>query len=158
MYRGLFKKKKGGIALGGIPADLFAIVLLAVVLLFFFVLFYAQGCTNENANAAASAELQTNIDSNLILLNYLRTPLVVEGVEVIMADSADLNFNPKYKDIVKDESDKIRRKGDNYIWCKNDCLRQRGVYGDPDADFKRVADSYYLPTIDYSIVEVEAYR
>jgi len=157
LFRGRFKKK-GGIALGSIPAELFAFAVLAVVLLFFFVLFYVQGCGNSNAASLTAVDLETKFDSDIVLLNYLRTPITVGGVDLAMADSVDFNFNPVYKDIIKGESDKIRRKGDNYIWCRKDCAGQRGSYADPDMDFVCVADSYYLPTINYSIVEVEAYR
>lgn len=149
MFKEVFKKKKGGLPLGATPADLFFLVVFVIVLLVFFILFSIKGCSISNANAASAQAVGDYLDSNVILLNYLRTPVLVDGVNLTMADSANLIYNPLYKEIIDKESKILKEKKiGSFAWCRIKCIRYLGI---PVA-------STYLPSINFSLVEVEMHK
>lgn len=89
--------KKAQLQIPGAIVDFYAIITFVLVMLVFLLLFMIRGC---NAKNVVSAEIQSSVadvDSNLVLLNYLRTPVVVDGTEMTMADlivlyKSDLKF------------------------------------------------------------------
>jgi hypothetical protein len=96
------QNKKAQLQIPGAIVDFYAIIAFVLVILIFILLFFIRGCTSENRT---SAEIQVgveNIDGNRIMLNYLRTPVIVDGNEMTMADlivlyKSDSNFRPRLR-------------------------------------------------------------
>jgi len=88
--------KKASVQIPMTPADLIAIIAWIVVIVVFFILFQLQGC-----NAGYKREIKSSsgiINADTILMNYLRTPTILNQQEIIVADLIIWSIN-EYGDI-----------------------------------------------------------
>ncbi len=76
--------KKGVFYAEAIP-QFFSYLGLILVLLIFFTLFNAKGCTKQGIEQKISSEL-SNLDVDVVVLNYLKTPVEVNGSPMTIAD------------------------------------------------------------------------
>ncbi|MBW2966387.1 hypothetical protein KY342_04760 [Candidatus Woesearchaeota archaeon] len=79
-------RKKAQLQIPGAIVDIYAIIGFVLVLLVFILLFQIQGCGSKNRAKAEITSRAEKIDANLVLLNYLRTPVNVDGIDMDMAD------------------------------------------------------------------------
>ena len=87
------KNKKALLGVPGSIADIYAIVGFVLVLIIFIFLFQIQGC---NSKERVKAEIQSkaeSINTNMVLLNYLRTPVIVDGQKMDIADLISLYYS-----------------------------------------------------------------
>ncbi len=105
------KSKKAQLQVGFTPADFYIMLTWAGIILVFIVLFQIQGCQAEYKREIESAS--SEITSNTRLLNYLRTPITVEGKEMNLADLIVLWHadKAKYQAILEKEGKAIVNNG-----------------------------------------------
>lgn len=80
----IYKNKKGDYFIDVVP-QFFSYITLILVLLIFFVLFGIKGCGDKSAEQKIQGEI-SNLDANIILLNYLRTSIEIENSTMTIAD------------------------------------------------------------------------
>ena len=74
-------RKKAQLQIPGAIVDIYAIIGFVLVLLVFILLFQIQGCTSRNEAKAEILSKAEGLDANLVLLNYLRSSLMIEEKE-----------------------------------------------------------------------------
>jgi hypothetical protein len=73
--------------------DMFSIIAFILVTVIFFMLFsFGKGDVKEQINSASNI-----VSSNIVLLNYLRTPVVVDNINMTMSDLIVLWYYDKDK-------------------------------------------------------------
>jgi hypothetical protein len=102
------KGKKASIELGGSFVDFWAYIVWVLVILVFVLLFAFQGCTGDAAENKKLEEAKSNLEPNIILMNYLRTPIIVQGKNMSIADLIVIRINNRnYDQQLRQESEKI---------------------------------------------------
>jgi len=95
-----YKNKKASFY-AEVIAQFFSYIVLVLVLIIFFVLFNAKGCTRSDIKQDISSEI-IDIDSETLLLNYLRTPIEVNKEKMTFADLIVISYmNNNYDDLEK---------------------------------------------------------
>jgi len=102
-----FKGKKAGI-LGSSISNFWAYIMFVFVVIIFFIFFnIQQGKVVQNRISGLDSEANADI----ILLNYLRTPIIDEGQEKIYADFlVESLVNPRDGNTFSDEVDETTKK------------------------------------------------
>ena len=87
-------------------AQFFSYIALVLLFIIFFALFNAKGCTNAAKQDITST--QNSIDSNIELINYLRTPIKLNNKKITMADLIILYYYDKnHKTLLETETKNI---------------------------------------------------
>lgn len=112
----MMNKKGVEIAVDGLFAILFIILLLFIYWIFFVIPTAKLSLEEQNLNAVGSS------NNDLLLINYLKTPVIINGESILMSDLIRLYLsNNIYKDNLEKESSKIFDKMfDNYRFKIND--------------------------------------
>ena len=124
-------RKKAALQVPGSIVDIYAVIGFVVVLFVFILLFQIQGCVSRDATKAEIASKAETIDEHLVLLNYLRNPVDLDGLSVTIADlivlyksdlvSRDKLVNDSKKIFSKLNSECIVLCIDNKKFEFNDC-------------------------------------
>jgi hypothetical protein len=103
------KNKKAQFELAGAIPGYFAYIIWVLVILVFILLFSIKGCLEERAADEILKGASANSDIDIVLMNYLRTPVTrikLEGKNI--ADLIVLRARSSlYDDELKEESEKI---------------------------------------------------
>jgi len=68
-------KKKAQLQIPGAIVDFYAIIAFVLIMFVFLLLFQIRSCTTKNRTSADIQARMQSIDGNIVLLNYLRTPV-----------------------------------------------------------------------------------
>jgi len=143
------KNKKAQLQIPGAIVDFYAIVAFVLVIMIFALLFFIRSCTSDNEiNVAIQGRVQ-DIDSNIILLNYLRTPVTVDEKNMSITDLITLRlYDGKYDAQLKSESEKILTPFYEapYFWGIV-------VYDEEEDDILTYWQQEYASTIEYDEVQ-----
>ncbi|MBD3355097.1 hypothetical protein GF361_03880 [Candidatus Woesearchaeota archaeon] len=126
----IFIKNKKAQGIAFTLVDFWAYVVFVVIILFFFLLFSIKGCDAEKENNQFIKSELSNLDANLILQNYLKTSIEVNGKNITIADLIILSkSNPSFQAILRSKGNKLRNFQstcfslcvDKKIYTFNDC-------------------------------------
>lgn len=131
--------KKGGVDLAIYAVVAFLLIILTLLFYWFFVVapFAAKSIIPGYGPIEQSITAQDRLDVDLILLNYLRTPIVVENTEITISDLVRLySINKlKYETPMKEQTKKIMDlvfKNYNYKLKVGDkVLAEKGQFEEP---------------------------
>ena len=122
-----------------IIVQFFSYIALFLVLIVFFLLFSVKGCTDEPKIISNSVR---EIDANIVLLNYLRTPVENRNVADILIES---NINKEY-----DEIDIISKKILDPLYTQGGYSWSLAINSDNDRKLLKGMD-YSSQFMDYKI-------
>lgn len=72
------KSKKAQLQAAGSTVDFYAYIIYAVIIIIFILIFSLQSCSTTQSRKASITESKAQLDSNLVLINYLRTPIQID--------------------------------------------------------------------------------
>lgn len=122
MINAIFINKKRG-AISSAIADFWAYVAFVFVILIFYVFFTYQA---KGIGENKITETTTKISNDLQLLNYLRTPYILDGMQITMADLIVLYNNEKDYDKKKLYYDEITKKTSDIFNPMEFCVSPKG--------------------------------
>jgi hypothetical protein len=100
--------KKASFELGGIYVDFWAYLVWVLVIIVFILAFTLKSCSDGAAENKILKEAKSSLEPNIILMNYLRTPVIVHGKEMNMADLIVIRIeDSNYDHQLRQESEKI---------------------------------------------------
>jgi len=138
-------KKKAQLQIPGAVVDIYAVIAFVLVMLIFILLFQIRGCTTRDRVSAEIQAKTIDIDSNLILLNYLRTPVIVDEKNIDIADLIILTlYNGSYETKLKEESERTLTPiyEEPYFWSII-------VYDKEDDEILELWQEQYTWTVEY---------
>jgi len=98
--------KKAQLEVPGTLVDVYSYIAFVLIIMLFFLLFQLKSCTSESRDIIAIESQVSDLDYNMMLLNYLRTPVIVDGSSMTMADLIALWYSDKtkYEQLLTDKS------------------------------------------------------
>ena len=145
---------------GGVPAGIFAILMLIfiVVIIILGSVLLLYGCAQERAKELEIKTASENLDLDMMLINILRTPEFVDGINMTFADVAVLSlYDSTYNDLLNNKMRYSFAQFSHYYAVqiiRGDIKRTIG----PSSAVSGTSASIDIPAPDYGIIQFKLYR